>query len=210
LQLHSCSTTKRDLLIITCVIQWLYMTMKRTSLHLDDLDLKALERLAKIETQRTGSRVSASQMVRRLIREFLHNLPSFGHGQDHVFNNRPGDGTLEAVIVRDEDGTIRYWSREAELIYGWTPQEVLGARTHTLFKTQFPTSLTRIEKQAREQLSWNGQLIHRRRDGSLVTVNSRWNIQRSPQNKSLTVVEVNTDSRGLGFGVTHWDDWKTA
>ena len=53
------------------------MTMKRTSLHLDDRDLKALERLAKIETQRTGSRVSASQIVRRLIREFLHNQPSF-------------------------------------------------------------------------------------------------------------------------------------
>jgi len=37
------------------------MTMKRTSLHLDDQDLKALDRLAKVETQRTGSRISASQ-----------------------------------------------------------------------------------------------------------------------------------------------------
>ena len=97
------------------------------------------------------------------------------------------------MIVRDEDGTIRYWSREAQLIYGWTPQEVLGARTHTLFKTKFPTSLTRIEKETRKKLSWEGQLIHRRRDGSLVTVNSRWNIQRNPQNKSLTVIEVNAE-----------------
>jgi hypothetical protein len=47
--------------------------MKRTSLHLDDRDLRALERLAKVEKQRTGSRVSASQIVRRLIREFLHH-----------------------------------------------------------------------------------------------------------------------------------------
>jgi PAS domain S-box-containing protein len=164
------------------------MTMKRTSLHLDDLDLKALERLAKMQSQRTGSRVSASQIVRRLIREFLHNLSS-----NHVFNKRPDDKTLEAVIVRDEDGTIRYWSKEAELIYGWTPQEVLGTRTHSLFKTQFPTSLPRIEKQARENLSWKGKLIHRRRDGSLVTVNSRWNIQRNPQTKSLTVIEVNAE-----------------
>ena len=57
------------------------MAMKRTSLHLDDRDLKALERLAKVETQRTGSRVSASQIVRRLIREFLHNQPSFDFAQ---------------------------------------------------------------------------------------------------------------------------------
>jgi Arc/MetJ-type ribon-helix-helix transcriptional regulator len=47
------------------------MAMRRTSLHLDDKDLKALERLAEQETQRVGSYVSASQIVRRLIREFL-------------------------------------------------------------------------------------------------------------------------------------------
>jgi PAS domain S-box-containing protein len=160
------------------------MAMKRTSLHLDNQDLTALECLAKAEAQRTGSRVSASQIVRRLIREFLQNQPSVG------------DRSLEAIIVRDQDGTIRYWSREAELIYGWTSQEVLGMRTHNLFKTKFPASLTAIEKEARDQLSWSGQLIHRRRDGSLVTVNSRWDIQQNPRNKSLTVIEVNAKGSG--------------
>jgi PAS domain S-box-containing protein len=165
--------------------------MKRTSLHLDDVDLKALERLAKIQTQRTGSRVSASQIVRRLIRGFLRDLPSFGSAQDHLLNARPEEGKLEAVIVRDEDGTIRYWSREAQLIYGWTPQEVLGVSTHTLFKTKFPTPLTSIEREARKKLSWEGQLIHKRRDGSQLAINSRWHIQRNPKNKSFTVMEVN-------------------
>jgi hypothetical protein len=49
------------------------MAMKRTSLHLDTKDLHALDRLAKHETQRTGTRVSASQIVRRLSRECLHS-----------------------------------------------------------------------------------------------------------------------------------------
>jgi PAS domain S-box-containing protein len=196
------------------------MTMKRTSLHLDDRDLKLLERLAKIETQQTGSRVSASQIVRCLIREFLHNQPSFGlahrlertigwaserpskllKDRTHLVResaedrNKGHDRSLQAMIVRDQDGTIRYWSREAELIYGWTPQEVLGARTHKLFKTKFPTALATIEKETRQNSSWEGQLVHRRRDGSLVTVNSRWNIQQNPENKSLTVIEVNAKS----------------
>ena len=169
--------------------------MKRTSLHLDDADLKALERLAEIETRRTGSRVSASQIVRRLIRKFLQNQPSL-RVQDRAFDTAPQDMTLEAMIVRDEDGTIRYWSREAQLIYGWTSQEALGARTHSLFESQFPTSLSKIERETRKKLSWEGQLIHRRRDGSLVTVNSRWKIQRNPKNKSLTVVEVNAEGTG--------------
>ena len=118
--------------------------MKRTSLHLDNQDLKALDRLAQVETQRTGSRISASQIVRRLIRQFLHYQPSFGFLRDQAYDKQP----LEAMIVRDEDGTIRYWSREAQLIYGWTAQEVLGARTHNLFKTRFP----------REARAWTASL----------------------------------------------------
>lgn len=167
--------------------------MKRTSLHLDDVDLKALERLADRETQRSGSRISASQIVRRLIREFLQHQRSLGLAHSRGLKKWADDSNPKAMIVRDEDGTIRYWSREAQLIYGWTPQEVLGARTHNLFKTKFPTSLTKIEKETRERLSWEGQLIHRRRDGSLVTVNSRWTIQRNPQNKSLTIIELNAE-----------------
>jgi hypothetical protein len=47
------------------------MTMKRTSMHLDEQDQRILERLAKEETKATGSYVSASVIVRRLIRQYL-------------------------------------------------------------------------------------------------------------------------------------------
>ena len=47
------------------------MTMKRTSLHLDVQDLRLLDRLAKQESKETGSYVSASMIVRRLIRQYL-------------------------------------------------------------------------------------------------------------------------------------------
>ena len=49
------------------------MAMRRTSLHLDDRDLRGLERIAKMETKATGSRVSASGIVRRLIKQFLRS-----------------------------------------------------------------------------------------------------------------------------------------
>ena len=47
------------------------MAMKRTSLHLDVQDLRILERIARQETKETGSYVSASLIVRRLIRQYL-------------------------------------------------------------------------------------------------------------------------------------------
>jgi len=49
------------------------MAMKRTSLHLDDRDLRTLERIAKEETKATGNRISASGIVRRLIKEYLRS-----------------------------------------------------------------------------------------------------------------------------------------
>lgn len=95
------------------------------------------------------------------------------------------------MIVRDADGTIRYWSREAERIYGWAPQEVLGTRTHHLFETTFPQPLQDIEREMQEKNAWRGQLIQKRRDGSRITVNSRWNAQHNPDTHSFTVIEFN-------------------
>ena len=114
-------------------------------------------------------------------------------GRTAVDRNSAHAGAREAVIVRDPDGVIRYWSNEAQSMYGWTPQEVLGLRTHDLFKTQFPMSLAAIEQQTREQMRWQGPLIQKRRDGSTIRVNSRWNLQHDRQTQSLTVIEINAE-----------------
>ncbi len=47
------------------------MGLKRTSLHLDEQDLRLLDRLAKAESKAVGSPVSASAIVRRLVRQHL-------------------------------------------------------------------------------------------------------------------------------------------
>jgi hypothetical protein len=47
------------------------MRLKVTSFNLDPNDMKALERIARQETKLTGSRFSASTIVRRLIKAYL-------------------------------------------------------------------------------------------------------------------------------------------
>lgn len=47
------------------------MAVKRTTLHLDEQDMKALTRLARAETKATGIRVTAAGIVRRLIKAYL-------------------------------------------------------------------------------------------------------------------------------------------
>lgn len=110
---------------------------------------------------------------------------------DNPWSHNQNIESIEAMIVRDSDGTIRYWSKEAEIMYGWTPEEAIGIRSHNLFKTQFPLSLTTIEKEVQKKALWQGQLVHRRRDGSLVAVNSCWKLQCNPHTDILSIIEVN-------------------
>jgi hypothetical protein len=49
-----------------------------TSLRLDPKDVRALERLARQETVRTGSRVTAAAIIRRLIKEYLRHTSEKG------------------------------------------------------------------------------------------------------------------------------------
>jgi PAS domain S-box-containing protein len=109
------------------------------------------------------------------------------------------DGVLstEAVMIRNLDGTIRYWSKGAQKLYGWEPRDALGTTSHQLLKTVFPVPLEVIEEELRTKGRWEGQLIHVRRDGSKVTVASHWDLQQNPrsQDRLATVVEVNDPSK---------------
>lgn len=97
----------------------------------------------------------------------------------------------DAMMVRDGDGTIRYWNKAAQDLYGWTPQEALGKRSHSLLKTHFPTPLTTIENEVASNKHWKGKLVHTRRDGSKIIVSSRWDLQQNPMDLSMTIVEMN-------------------
>jgi PAS domain S-box-containing protein len=101
------------------------------------------------------------------------------------------------IMVRNLDGTIRYWSEGAKNLYGWESHDVLGTTSHQLLKTVFPVPLEVIEETLRTRGWWKGQLIHERRDGSKVTVESHWDLQQNPhaQDRSITIIEVNDYSK---------------
>lgn len=105
--------------------------------------------------------------------------------RDHI----PSD----ALMIRNLDGTIRYWSDGAKRLYGWEPHDALGTTSHQLLKTVFPVPLKVIEEELRTKGRWEGKLIHVRRDGSKVTVLSHWDLQENPrsQARSATVIEIN-------------------
>ena len=103
------------------------------------------------------------------------------------------DLTHDAIIVRNLRNEITYWNHGAEELYGWRVEEILGKMPQDLLQTVFPKAAREIEAETRERGSWEGELTHSRRDGSVVTVSSRWVLRRDVQGNPTGVLESNRD-----------------
>ena len=99
----------------------------------------------------------------------------------------------DAIIVRNIDGTIRFWNRGAEQMYGWSDNEVLGKVIHTLLQTVFPEPLDKINDKFVRNGRWEGELIHTNRFGVSLTVASRWAPQFDAKGQPAGILEINND-----------------
>jgi len=97
----------------------------------------------------------------------------------------------DAVLVRDLAGTVQLWNRGAERIYGWTRGEALGRNCSELLKTKYSIPLAKINKRLMHSGYWEGELIHTRKDGQEIQVESRWSLHR--EGDPPTILELNTD-----------------
>src|SRR4029077_9761360 len=103
------------------------------------------------------------------------------------------DLSNDAIFVRDAADHITYWNKAATELYGFTREEALGRVTHELLQTQFPTHLGVIKEQLDRDGCWNGELVHKRRDGTKVIVTSRWVLDRKANGNELRILETNSD-----------------
>jgi PAS domain S-box-containing protein len=103
------------------------------------------------------------------------------------------DLSNDAIIVRDPADRIVYWNKGAEKMYGYTREEAAGKVTHELLKTKHPEPLPRILEVLYRKNQWQGEVIHRRRDGTGVTVFSRCSLDRDANGKPVSILETNTD-----------------
>ena len=103
------------------------------------------------------------------------------------------DLTHDTIFVRDMNDVITYWNRGAEERYGWSSEEAVGRVSHELTQTTFPAPLQEINAELLKTGQWEGELIHTRRDGTTVTVASRWALQRDEAQKPVAILETNND-----------------
>ncbi len=99
----------------------------------------------------------------------------------------------DAIIVRAPASMIISWNRGAERLYGWTAQEAIGKVTHELLQTRFPASREFLDRFLATGEQWEGELVHTRKDGTEVIVESRQVVTRDAQNQPIAILEFNRD-----------------
>src|SRR5258705_5910524 len=88
---------------------------------------------------------------------------------------------------------VSFWNRGAEQLYGWSKEEVLGQISHQLLRTIFPSPLEEITSELLSTGRWDGELVHTKRDGTQVTVASRWSLRRDERGRPVGILETNND-----------------
>ena len=77
------------------------------------------------------------------------------------------DTVEQAVIATSNDGTITYWNRHAERLYGWSAAEVLGRNILEVTPAEHASEdASEIISRVTAGETWTGEFDVRRRDGS--------------------------------------------
>ena len=100
---------------------------------------------------------------------------------------------LAPVMIRDLNGGIIFWNKGLEKMFGWTKEEAVGKISYKLLHTEFPQPLNEIKAKLYARGHWEGEVVHRRKDGQRIVIASQWALHRDAQDKPKAVVVVNND-----------------
>ena len=98
----------------------------------------------------------------------------------------------DAILVRELDGTIRYWSGGAERLYGFTADQALGRNSSELLGTFCPDGLKAVHSELMKNHVWTGEFTQTTKSSQRIIVESRMQLVNQPDGARL-VLETNHD-----------------
>ena len=102
------------------------------------------------------------------------------------------DLSHDAVVKTDRTRMIQGWNTGAEEVYGWKVPEARGKMIHCLLKTQ-PAIAAGIDAILSRDGRWEGEVVHTRRDGRQIVVESRQVLVRGQAGAPIEILEINRD-----------------
>lgn len=102
------------------------------------------------------------------------------------------DSASDAMLVRDLDGTVRYWNQAAASLYGWTAEEAVGRHVADLIGMDPEVRAQAVAELLRDGV-YTGELSQTTRDGRSIIVDCRWQVLSDEASGDLKIFAVNTD-----------------
>lgn len=98
----------------------------------------------------------------------------------------------DAIISADLDFTIRTWNKAAEMIYGWTAEEVIGRSFPQVVPTHYPEkNREQVLRHLKEEGFWKGEVIQQRKDGAQLHILSASSLIYDDEGRPTGVVAAN-------------------
>lgn len=102
------------------------------------------------------------------------------------------DEARDAIAVRDLNGSILFWNKGAERIYGWTREEVLGRNMGQVLYAN-PAPFESAHGLILKHGEWSGNILHLTKDGRELMIESRCTLLRDKDGHPKSVLGIYTD-----------------
>ena len=102
------------------------------------------------------------------------------------------DKARDAIILTDLDGTVTFWNRGAERIYGWTSSEMLGIPVYDRIHAS-KDSWLHAKHQLLQKGGWDGQFSHLRKDGQERKLQCHLTLVKDDDAQPQSILAINTD-----------------
>ncbi|WP_160012401.1 PAS domain-containing sensor histidine kinase [Rhizobium sp. 18055] len=100
------------------------------------------------------------------------------------------------IIVHRLEGAITHWSIGCENMYGWTREEAVGEPVFDLLATRYSAPREEILAQLKSRGFWQGEVVHRHKNGHDLDVASRCVLVKLPDGE-MAVIQTNSDVSAL-------------
>ncbi|MGB8217232.1 MAG: PAS domain S-box protein [Candidatus Methanoperedens sp.] len=159
----------------------------------DELEIRVQERTAKLVEANAAIQEWTSKLEKTNI-ELTAEIVERKHAEEKIREQATLlDKALDAIALRNLEHNLIYWNKGAELLYGWTAEEVIGKNADELLYKGKTARLIEAEKSIIDKGEWIGELGQITKDGKEIIVHSRWTLVRDSEGKPKAILIINTD-----------------
>lgn len=102
------------------------------------------------------------------------------------------DKTNDAIVIYDMDLRVKYWNKGAQLLYGWSSEEVMNQPVYKRLR-QNQKGLKHALAVLLQDGEWKGEVVKKHKNGSELIVESHWTLMRDVSGKPKSIFSINSD-----------------